>query len=62
LSQTKSRRDCEPKIKFKKKTEVWSHHHSLFWKTTKKQKKKQKTTSTKNQILGIGVGYAWGRY
>jgi len=30
--------------------------------TLRKNKKKNKTRSTKNQILGLGVGCAWGNY
>jgi len=39
VSQPKSRRDDEPKIKYKK--EIWSRHHSYYrklWKTIKKSK------------------------
>jgi len=42
------------------KKRVWSHHHSYYrklWKT-----KNKKARSAKNQNLGPGVGYAWGRY
>ena len=60
LSQLKSRRDNEPKIKFENKcfgvaTIVY------FGKTTEKLKK-DKTRSAKNQILGPRVDYGWGRY
>jgi len=54
LSQQKSQRDDEPKIKICK-NRVWSRHHSLFWKITKK---KNKTRYAKNKILGPRVGYA----
>ena len=55
LSQPKSRQDDEPKIKFAK-PEFGVAMIVYFEKLRKNQK--NKTRSTKNQILGLGVGYA----
>ena len=56
VSQPKSRRDDEPKIKFEK-IEFGVATIVYFGKIRKNEK--NKTRSTKNQILGLG---GWGRY
>jgi len=59
LSQPKSRRDGEPKIKIcKKKTEFGVATIVIIGNYGKTKKKEDKTRSAENQILGPGVGYA----
>jgi len=59
LSRPKSRRDDEPKIKFVK---IEFGVTTIVYSGKLRKNQKDKTRSTKNQILGPEVGYAWGRY
>jgi len=60
LSQSKSRRNGKPKIKFVKAE--FGVVTIVYFGKLRKNKKKDKTRSAKNQILGPRVDYAWRRY